>query len=32
MADEDGIGAAVAHLEDGLESAPALTRGVGSAT
>jgi sterol 3beta-glucosyltransferase len=32
MADEDGIGAAVAHLEDGLRPAPEFTRGVSSAT
>jgi sterol 3beta-glucosyltransferase len=32
MANENGIGAAVAHLENGLESAPELTQSVGSAT
>ena len=32
MAGEDGIGAAVAHLEHGLESAPELAQGAGSLT
>jgi len=32
MGEEDGIGAAVAHLEDGPRSGPELTRGVVSAT
>jgi sterol 3beta-glucosyltransferase len=32
MGEEDGIGAAVAHLEHGLRPAPELTRGVSSAT
>jgi sterol 3beta-glucosyltransferase len=32
MADENGVAAAVAYLEHRLESAPVLTRGVGSAT
>ncbi len=31
MADEDGIAAAVSHLEQGLGSVPGLTQGVGSA-
>jgi sterol 3beta-glucosyltransferase len=32
MGEEDGVGAAVAYLEDGLRSAPDFTRDVGSAT